>query len=153
MACSRSLTCTAWNPMKPPSLAASAAAWAAVTSQVPKAAASSAEALAPTIATTPRSSSSTPSPGLGPSGLKPLSGFSRFCAISWMSSATSESSCSRDGGFVAFFSVAIDSLAVSIGPPGSASEMARPATSGARRTRVHSSSVKSVFVVTRRPGR
>ena len=39
------------------------------------------------------------------------------------------------------------SLASSIGPPGSASEIATPTTSGARRTRVHSSSVKSCLDV------
>src|SRR3954447_12095198 len=44
--------------------------------------------------------------------------------------------------------VAIVSLAASIGPPGSANEIARPATNGARTTRVHSSSGKSLFVVT-----
>ena len=44
--------------------------------------------------------------------------------------------------------VAIVSLVASMGPPGSASEIAMPATIGARSTRVHSSSVKSVLVVT-----
>jgi hypothetical protein len=47
--------------------------------------------------------------------------------------------------------VAIDSLAISIGPPGSANEIAIPATNGARRTRTHSSSVKSLFVVMTHP--
>ena len=42
---------------------------------------------------------------------------------------------------------AIVSLATSIGPPGSASEIATPATSGARRILVHSSSVKFCFEV------
>jgi hypothetical protein len=41
---------------------------------------------------------------------------------------------------------ALVSLTASIGPPGSASEIAMPATSGARPRRAHSSSVKSVFV-------
>ena len=39
------------------------------------------------------------------------------------------------------------SFVASIGPPGSASEIAMPATNGARTTRDHSSSVKSLFVV------
>src|SRR6478735_5228221 len=64
-----------------------------------------------------------------------------------MSSATSLSSCSRDGGFVADLIEAIDSLAASIGPPGSASVIAMPATNGARTTRTHSSSEKSALVV------
>src|SRR6187455_2489376 len=51
------------------------------------------------------------------------------------------------------FSEAIDSLSASIGPPGSASEIARPATSGARPSRVHSSSVKSALVVMSGPYR
>src|SRR5215211_7632335 len=59
----------------------------------------------------------------------------------------SASSCSRVGGLVADFKDAADSLASSIGPPGSAREIAIPATNGARRTRIHSSSVKSLFVV------
>ena len=46
---------------------------------------------------------------------------------------------------------AMDSLALSIGPPGSASEIASPATNGARTTRVHSSSGKSCLVVTTTP--
>src|SRR5215203_7389205 len=66
----------------------------------------------------------------------------------WISRATSVSSCSRLGGLVADLTVAIVSLAISIGPPGSASEIAIPATSGARRTRTHSSSLKSLLVVT-----
>ena len=40
------------------------------------------------------------------------------------------------------------SFVASMGPPGSASEIAMPATNGARTTRDHSSSVKSLFVVT-----
>src|ERR1700761_8716204 len=65
-----------------------------------------------------------------------------------MSRATSVSSCSRLGGFVALRSVAMVSFVASIGPPGSASEIAMPATNGARTIRAHSSSVKSLFVVT-----
>jgi hypothetical protein len=42
---------------------------------------------------------------------------------------------------------AVDSFSASIGPPGSASEIALPATSGDRPSRVHSSSVKSSRVV------
>ena len=52
------------------------------------------------------------------------------------------------GGFVAALIDAIDSLAASIGPPGSASVMAIPATNGALTTRTQSSSGKSAFVVT-----
>ena len=52
------------------------------------------------------------------------------------------------GRVVAVRTDAIVSLVASIGPPGSASEIAMPATIGARMTRVHSSSVKSFLVVT-----
>ena len=52
---------------------------------------------------------------------------------------------------MALFIVAIDSLAASMGPPGSASEIASPATIGARTTRDHSSSVNALFVVTACP--
>ena len=47
--------------------------------------------------------------------------------------------------------VAIDSLAASMGPPGSANEIANPATMGARTMRDHSSSVKALFDVTALP--
>ena len=57
--------------------------------------------------------------------------------------ATAANSSSWLGGRVADRNDATDSLATSIGPPGSASEIATPATSGARRIRVHSWSVKS----------
>ena len=60
----------------------------------------------------------------------------------------SVTSCSRLEGFVADFTVAIDSFAASIGPLGSAREMARPATNGARTIRRHCSSEKSFLVVT-----
>jgi hypothetical protein len=52
---------------------------------------------------------------------------------------------------VADLTVAIDSFAASIGPPGSAREMARPATNGARTIRLHSSTEKSLLVVTAGP--
>src|SRR5688500_3087540 len=65
----------------------------------------------------------------------------------WMSRATSVSSCSRLGGVWALFNAAMVSFVASMGPPGSASEIAIPATKGARTTRDHSSSVKSLFVV------
>ena len=92
--------------------------------------------LAATIACTARSSSSTCLARFRSlAGLYPLSGLCRCCAMAWTSSATSASSCSRLGGLVALFIVAIDSLVASIGPPGSASEIARPATIGARTTR------------------
>ena len=54
MALSPWLTCSAPKPMKPPSFAASAAAWAVVTSQAPKAPASSRVAFAATIPWTAR---------------------------------------------------------------------------------------------------
>ena len=81
-------------------------------------------------------------------GRYPASGLCFSCTMPWTSRATSASSCSRLGGLVAVFSVAIVSLVASIGPPGSASEIAIPATNGARTIRRHSSSVKSLFVVT-----
>jgi hypothetical protein len=68
-----------------------------------------------------------------------------------MSRTTSVTSCSRLEGFVADLTVAIDSFAASIGPLGSAREMARPATNGARTIRLHSSSEKSLLVVTAGP--
>ena len=49
---------------------------------------------------------------------------------------------------MAVLSAAIDSFTASIGPPGSASEIAIPATIGERSRRAHSSSVKSALVVT-----
>src|ERR671918_897595 len=68
-----------------------------------------------------------------------------------MSRASSATNCSRLAGFVAALSVAIVSFAVSMGPPGSAREIARPATNGARTIRSQSSSEKSLLVVTARP--
>jgi hypothetical protein len=59
----------------------------------------------------------------------------------------SASNGSRLGGLVADLRAAIDSFAVSNGPPGSARVIARPATNGARAMRDHSSSEKSLFVV------
>src|SRR6187401_3463097 len=70
-----------------------------------------------------------------------------------MSRATSVTSSSRLEGFVADLTVAIDSFAASIGPLGSAREMARPATNGARTIRLHSSSEKSLLVVMAGPFR
>ena len=55
--------------------------------------------------------------------MKSLSGFCLCCVIDWMSKATSAINCSRLGGFVADFTVPIDSLASSMGPPGSAMEI------------------------------
>src|SRR5215218_7958911 len=134
--------------MKPPSLAASAAACAVVSSHCLKAAVSSAVALELTMALTACSSSRICCPAcVALVGLKPLSGFWLCWVIAWTSKAISASSCSRVGGLVADFKDAADSLASSIGPPGSAREIAIPATRGARRTRTHSSSVKSLFVV------
>ena len=56
--------------------------------------------------------------------------------------ATTRARCERT-----VFSVAEVSLTSSIGPPGSASEIAIPATNGPRLSRVHSSSPKSALVV------
>src|SRR5215212_8867042 len=152
MASSPRLTCIAWKPMKPPSLAASAAACAVVSSHCLKAAISSAVAFELTMALTACSSSRICCPAVAAVvGLKPLSGFCLCWVIAWTSKAISASSCSRVGGLVADFKDAEDSLASSIGPPGSAREIAIPATNGARRTRIHSSSVKSLFVVMTRP--
>src|SRR3954447_9304565 len=68
-----------------------------------------------------------------------------------MSSDTSARSCSWLAGFVALSRVAMVSLVVSPAPPGSAKDTAIPATNGARTMRAHSSSVKSLFVVTAVP--
>jgi hypothetical protein len=83
-------------------------------------------ALADTSSLTPRSSSSTCWP---PRGLKSPSGFCLCWVMAWRSRATEASSSSwlgagwPTGGWPW-------SLASSIGPPGSASEMATPATRG-----------------------
>ncbi len=52
---------------------------------------------------------------------------------------------------MALFIAAIVSLAASIGPPGSAKVIASPAIIGALTMRVHSSSSKSILVVTAGP--
>jgi hypothetical protein len=130
--------------MKPPSFPASAAAWAAATSHLRNASTSWGVALAVTSSLTARSSSSTCWP---PRGLKSPSGFCLCWASAWTSRAIDASSSSWLGGRVADRSDAMVSLATSIGPPGSASEIATPATSGARRIQVHSSSVKSCLDV------
>src|SRR6476619_1737410 len=71
--------------------------------------------------------------------------------MSWRSRAISLRSCSRLGGLVADRTVAIVSRPISNGPPGSAREMAIPATNGARRILIHSSSGNASFVVTVAP--
>jgi NADPH:quinone reductase-like Zn-dependent oxidoreductase len=142
--CSPALTRSAPKPMKPPSLPASAAAWAATSSHRRNASASSGVALAVTSSLTSRSSSSTCWP---PVGLKSPKGFCRCRVSACTSKATAASSSSWLGGRVADRKVAVVSLATSIGPPGSASEIATPATNGARRIRVHSWSVKSCLDV------
>src|SRR4051812_8320659 len=71
--------------------------------------------------------------------------------MSCRSRAISLRSCSRLGGLVADLTVAIVSRPISNGPPGSASEMAIPATNGARRILIHSSSGNASFVVTVAP--
>jgi hypothetical protein len=80
---------------------------------------------------------------------KPPSGFFRSRASATASRAIACASSPRSpaSAAVTVFSVAAVSLTASIGPPGSASEIAMPATNGARLRRVHSSSVKSAFVV------
>jgi hypothetical protein len=65
----------------------------------------------------------------------------------WTSRATDASSSSWLGGSAADRNDAVVPLASSIGPPGSAGEAATPATSGARRVRVRSSSLKSCLDV------
>src|SRR5215217_262467 len=100
--------------MKPPSLAASAAACAVVSSHCLKAAVSSAAALELTMALTACSSSRICCPAVAALvGLKPLSGFCLRWVIACTSNAISASSCSRVGGLVADFKDAADSLASS----------------------------------------
>jgi hypothetical protein len=138
--------------MNPPSFAASAAAWAVATSHPRNASISSGVALAATIASTARSSSRISAPAVAELlGLKLFAGFCRCWIMAWMSRATAASSSCWLGGTVAARSVAIPSLEISIGPPGSAIVIAKPATIGARRTRSHSSSVKDAFDVIRSP--
>ncbi len=74
MRCSPALTRSACQPMKPPSFAASAAAWAASISQARNAAASSGAAFSDAMALTPRSSSRISTPAVDALGLKPPSG-------------------------------------------------------------------------------
>src|SRR4029453_15987584 len=80
-------------------------------------------------------------------GLKAPSGFCLCWASACTSRATAASSSSWLGGRVADRNDAIVPLAPSMRPPGSAGEIATPATRGARRIRVHSSSVKSCLDV------
>jgi len=75
------------------------------------------------------------------SGLKPAIGFCFSFTIERISCEMATSSSSWLGGVDVALRVAIVSLASSIGPPGSAIEMASPATNGARRSRTHSCSV------------
>jgi hypothetical protein len=104
MACSRSLTWCAPMPMKPPSLAASAA----VTSHRLNAAASSAAALTATISRTLAQLVDhlvADRALLG--GLEVLEGFSLRSTMACTSRATSASSSSRLAGLVAARTVAI----------------------------------------------
>jgi len=73
--------------------------------------------------------------------LKSPTGFCFFWAIAMMSCDRAVRSSSSDGGDEAALSVAIVSCVISMGPPGSAIEIAMPAIIGARRSRAHSSSV------------
>src|SRR4051812_29889676 len=82
-------------------------------------------------------------------GLKPPSGFLRCAASATTSLAIAPGSSPRPPPSAprTVLSVAAVSLTASIGPPGSAREIAIPATNGARLSRAHSSSVKSTLVV------
>ena len=134
--------------MNPPSLAASAASWATSTIHLAKACASSGVAFASTMSSVSRSSCSTAAPAwLLSATLKPFIGFSRCWPIAMTCCDTTSSSSSCVGGAPTPRRVAIVSLESSIGPPGSASEIAMPAIIGARRTRTHSSSVNAASAV------
>jgi hypothetical protein len=76
-----------------------------------------------------------------PFGLKPLITFSRCCACAMASCETATRSSSVLSGALRVRWAARTSLVSSIGPPGSANEIAIPATIGARSSTVHSSSV------------
>ena len=100
---------------------------------------------------TSRSSSRISTPAFAPlPGLNPVSGFLRCLESSATSRAIAATRSPRPPASAApstVFSVADVSLTASIGPPGSASEIAMPATNGARLIRAHSASVKSAFEV------
>ena len=83
-------------------------------------------------------------------GLNPASGLLRCFVSAVTSRAIASTSSPRPPPSAApttVRSVAAVSFTASIGPPGSASEIAMPAMNGARLSCVHSSSVKSVFDV------
>ena len=94
------------------------------------------------------SSSTISTAAVAPFGLKPPSGFLRCFASSTVSRAsawTNSPWSPASAACVTVFNAAEVSLTASIGPPGSAIEIDRPATNGARLSRAHSSSVKSAF--------
>jgi len=76
-----------------------------------------------------------------PFGLKSPIGFWWRCDIDIASWDTATSRGSSLPGWEVALSAAIVSCVSSMGPPGSAREMAMPATSGERRSDAHSSSV------------
>src|SRR5688572_14769036 len=137
--------------MKPPSLAASAAACATASNHARTASASSSVAFSETMRLISLSSSRISVPAAAPLlGLNPETGFLRSRAWSRTSLAIASTSAPRPLSPAAastLWRVALVSLNASIGPPGSASEIAMPARNGARLTRVHSSSLKSVLEV------
>src|SRR4051794_38243984 len=148
--CSPSLTRTACHPMNPPSLAASAARWAHSSSHSEKAWVSSGVAFAATMPRTRESSSRICLPARpAESGLKPLTGFWCRSAISLTVWATSPTRSLRPSWIVVptTLTTAPVSLTTSMGPPGSASVIAVPATRGARTMADHSSSLNSAFPV------
>jgi hypothetical protein len=127
--------------MKPPSLAASALACAACISHCRKASASSGVAFADRISLTFLSSPATCSRTVA--ALRSISFITLLRCCCWASAScdTATRSSSSVGGAPAARIAAMLSLVSSIGPPGSASETAKPATVGARRRAAHSSSV------------
>src|SRR4051794_35269146 len=148
--CSPSLTRTACQPMNPPSLAASAARWAHSSSHSEKAWVSSGVAFVATMPRTRESSSRICLPARpAESGLKPLTGFWCRSAIALTSWATSPTRSPRPSWIVVptTLTTAPVSLTTSMGPPGSASVIAMPATRGARTMADHSSSLNSAFPV------
>ena len=89
-------------------------------------------------------------PASAPFGLNSRSGFLWALASATASEATAPTNSPRPAPSAApmtVFSAAAVSFASSIGPPGSDSEIAMPATNGARLIRAQSSSVKSALPV------
>src|SRR5918994_4638420 len=147
------LTRSAWKPMNPPSFAASAAFCAHSMIHARNSSASSGLAFALAISLARDSSSTISLPAMAPLGLKSPAGFLRCSASPRTSRASSPVSSSRCplAELVTTLTTAEVSFRTSIGPPGSASVIAMPATIGERTSVAHSSSVKSAFVVISRP--